>query len=115
MTTLSRRIVAFGATVLAAITLFGVVGAPSAQAWNYLGRYVERPCGMNSIDSAPYYAQTRKASGYCTGRLSSAMRRSNGSSGFRVYGSNSYAVARGGSGDVGGYHWGCDSCGRSRT
>jgi hypothetical protein len=111
----STRIVAFAATVLAAITLFGVVGAPSAQAWLRGGRYVYRSCGTNSIDSAPYYAETRKHDGGCAGRLSAAMRHSNGLAGPRAYGSATYAVARGASGDVGGYHWGCDSCGQSTT
>jgi hypothetical protein len=111
----SRRIVAFVAAMLAAITLFGAVGAPSAQAWDYYGHYVYRSCGTNSINSSPYYAETRKVSGSCVGPLSSAMRRSNGSQGPRAYGSSTYAVARGGSGDVGGYHWGCNSCNRTTT
>jgi hypothetical protein len=109
-----RRIGALAAAVVAAITLFGVVGAPPAQSWNPGGALAYRGCGANAVVSSPNWAYTQKHSGNCAGPLGVAMRRSNGYQNQR-FGSSSYASTSGGSGNVGGVHWGCPSCNQTWT
>jgi hypothetical protein len=114
MEAVSRRVGAFAATAIAAVTLFVAVGVQPAQAWG--NAVVERHCGANAITSNQWAndSQTIKYGGTCAGTVGAAMRRSSGWH-SRVWHS-SWAIARGGSGNIGGAHWGCSSgCGQSNT
>jgi hypothetical protein len=112
--TISRRGGAIAGAAMAVVVLFGVVGAEPAQAWG--SRRVYRACGNNDIasDASQNSAYTRKHSGSCVSPLGVAMRTSNRWH-TRRWGSGTYAGTIGGSGNVGGAHWGCPSCNQSNT
>jgi hypothetical protein len=115
MKTISTRVSTLAVMAMAAIALFGAMGAQPAQAWG--NRIVERPCGANAITSNPWAndAVTQKYNGSCTGQLGAGMLRSNGTVQRLRWGSSTYARSFGGSGNVGGAHFGCRGCGQSNT
>jgi hypothetical protein len=90
-------------------------------------RTVERGCGKNWVASGHNgpsgggrghsWAQTKKVSGTCKGRLSAALQRNDGYWSTRVYGSNQGAYATATFPDRARYglHWGCDACGVTRS
>jgi hypothetical protein len=98
--------------------------APSGQSLGN-NRIVSRSCGTNYVASGHNgspsaghsWAQTKKNSGTCRGRLSAALERNDGYWSRRVYGTNqeAYATARFGSRARAGLHWGCDACGVTRS
>jgi hypothetical protein len=110
----STRATAFMSAAMAAVMLFVATGAQPAQAWG--GRYAYRTCGTNAIysEQGPNYARTMKHSGSCTSRLGVAMRTPNGFQ-FQQFGDMYGVQTSGGSGNVGGAHWGCQGCSRSNT
>ncbi|PZG22897.1 hypothetical protein C1I95_04220 [Micromonospora craterilacus] len=117
-------------TRLGAVAIAGAVAATVLPATPALAlgnnRVVTRGCGENYVSSGYYsagsgrytsWAQTSKRGGSCSGRLSSALVRSNGAQTTRVYGSNSVAYAEYTEAPIArqGLHWGCDSCGATTS
>lgn len=108
-----KTAVAAGLTALVAIA--PVLTATDAQALGN-NRVVSRGCGSNYVGSgfngSQNWAQTKKVSGTCAGRLSAALVRSDGYWTTRVYGNNTSAYASYNSRYKGrnGLHWGCDNC-----
>jgi hypothetical protein len=108
------------AAVLGMTTLMAIVPLVAAPGAEALGnnRSVTRSCGKNYVSSGfnspKSWAQTKKESGTCAGRLSAALELVDGYRTQRVYGSNSsaYASFNTGSGMAAKYglHWGCDAC-----
>jgi len=77
-------------------------------------RTVYRSCGANYVSSGYVssgysWAQTRKVSGSCAGRLSAGLQASNGYW-TRVYGSTLSAYTSRYGYWTYGLHWGCDGC-----
>ncbi|SES08747.1 hypothetical protein SAMN05216188_121115 [Lentzea xinjiangensis] len=88
-------------------------------------RTVERSCGKNYVSSGHNgstttghsWAQTKRQSGTCAGRLSAALERNDGYWSQRTYGdrNEAYATARFNSRAMHGLHWGCDDCNVTRS
>jgi hypothetical protein len=109
----SRRVGAFTATTILTMALSIAVSVQPAQAWG--SAYAFRHCGIN--DTASYqpdnWATTRRVEGDCAGPVGAAMRRSSGWHSRAWH--SSWAFTSGGSGNVGGSHWGCPTCNQSIT
>lgn len=101
------------AATVAAVTLSAT---PALALGN--NRVVYRSCGENYVASgfnSEYgysWAQTEKDGGDCSGRLSAALKRDNGTNTPRRYGTNGSAWATDYSpfDARNGLHWGCDNC-----
>ncbi|WP_329117819.1 hypothetical protein [Streptomyces sp. NBC_01353] len=113
MSSLRKTAVAAGMTALVAVA--PLLAATDAQALGN-NRNVSRSCGTNHVGSgfngSQNWAQTKKVSGDCAGRLSAALVRSDGYWTTRVYGSktNAYASYNSRYKAKNGLHWGCDNC-----
>ena len=83
-------------------------------------RAVTRSCGTNWVASGKTeygaWAETDKNSGNCTGVLSAALERSNGTWSSRTYGTTQHVWTfdQGGSHSHG-LHWGCNNCAVTRS
>lgn len=112
---LSARKSAVAAGMTAMLVAAPLIAATDAQALGN-NRTVSRSCGTNYVSSgftgSYSWAQTRKSSGDCAGRLSAALVRSDGYWTTRKYGSSSeaYTTLTSSSSARNGLHWGCDSC-----
>jgi len=99
------------ATVLTCVGV-AVVPASSAMALGN-NRTVSRSCGTNYVSSgwtgSYSWAQTKKVSGDCAGRLSAGLEFYNGYR-TRVPGSNTSAYTSNPAYARYGLHWGCDNC-----
>lgn len=83
-------------------------------------RTVSRGCGQNYVSSGYYadgstWAQTKKQSGDCKGRLSVAFELSDGYWTNRVYGDNLTVYSTWSGRARHGLHWGCDACNVTRS
>jgi hypothetical protein len=113
LSSVRRSVAAAGMTALVAVT--PLLAATDAQALGN-NRTVSRGCGSNYVGSgfngSQNWAQTKKVSGSCAGRLSAALIRSDGYWTTRVYGTSTSAYASYNSAYKGrnGLHWGCDNC-----
>lgn len=114
-----RRLSKVAATGVLAV-LVSTLAAPSAEALGN-NRAVSRSCGTNYVSSgftgSYNWAQTRKQSGDCSGRLSSAIEYGTGWWTPRAYGTNENAYTSHTSTTRAAYglHWGCDSCNVTRS
>ncbi|MEV6331595.1 hypothetical protein [Streptomyces sp. NPDC051909] len=111
--TVRKSMAAAGLTALVAVAPLLVATDAHALGNN---RVVSRSCGTNYVGSgfngSQNWAQTKKVSGDCAGRLSAALIRSDGYWTTRVYGSSTSAYASYNSSYKArnGLHWGCDNC-----
>jgi hypothetical protein len=115
-----RALARLGAVVLAGAAVLTVAPASPAMALGN-NRTVSRSCGQNYVSSGydgnEYWAQTQKAGGNCTGRLSVALEWNSGYRTNRMYGSSTRAYIHDWDPDGARYgvHWGCDACNQTLT
>ena len=101
-------------TSIVSLTALSVAMLPATAFGLGNNRTVYRSCGANYVSSGYVssgysWAQTRKVSGSCAGRLSAGLQASNGYW-TRVYGSTLSAYTSRYGYWTYGLHWGCDGC-----